>query len=171
MLVLYFFRKDPKNSSYGEPHMTNIQQASKDWKMILVSMAFLALSFFLIQTPKTFAADICKEGLKELQGSQGVIQSKGGIWGYLEKSSALRDKSILGLQIDGKLQRLIVSFESLCEEGKTPTPKLHGLILGLIGDARMMFNKDADRHPKEKLLEQLTGLNKNIDELLAQLPD
>ena len=55
-------------------------------------MIFLALSFFLIQTPKSFAADICKEGLKELHGSQGVIQAKGGIWGYLEQSSALKDK-------------------------------------------------------------------------------
>ena len=133
-------------------------------------MIFLALSFFLIQTPKSFAADICKEGLKELHGSQGVIQAKGGIWGYLEQSSALKDKSILGLQIDGKLQRLIVSFESLCEEGKTPSPKLHGLILGLIGDARMMFNRDADRQPKDKVLEKLNNLNENINKLLAQPP-
>jgi hypothetical protein len=150
--------------------MTKIQNAPKNWKRNSVFMIFLASSFFLIQTPKSFAADICKEGLKELHGSQGVIQAKGGIWGYLEKSSALRDNSLLGLQIDGKLQRLIVSFESLCEEGKTPTPKLHGLILGLIGDARMVFNRDADRQPKDKVLEKLNNLNKNIDELLAQLP-
>ena len=105
-----------------------------------------------------------------MQKSQEVIQDKGGIWGYLEQSSNLKDQSILGLQIDGKLQRLIVSFESLCEEGKTPTPKLHGLILNLIGDARVIFNKDADRQPKDKVLENLNGLKKNIDELLAQLP-
>ena len=150
--------------------MNKIQYAPKNWKTSSVFMTFLTLSFFLIQTPKSFAADICNEGLKELRGSQGVIQTKGGIWGYLEQSSALKDKSILGLQIDGKLQRLIVSFEILCEEGKTPTPKLHGLILGLIGETRMMFNRDADRQPKDKVLEKLNNLNKNIDELLAQLP-
>ena len=150
--------------------MTKIQYAPRNLKISSVFMTFLALSFFLVQTPKIFAADICNEGLKELRGSQGVIQDKGGIWGYLEQSSALKDKSILGLQIDGKLQRLIVSFESLCEEGKTPTPKLHGLILNLIGDARVIFNKDADRQPKDKVLENLNGLKKNIDELLAQLP-
>ena len=133
-------------------------------------MIFLTLCFFLIHTPKSFAADICNEGLKELHGSQGVIQAKGGIWGYLEQSSALKDKSILGLQIDGKLQRLIVLFEGLCEEGKTPTPKLHSLILGLIGDTRMTFNRDADRQPKDKVLEKLNNLKKNIDALLAQLP-
>ena len=136
-----------------------------------VAIVFFILGLFLIQTPKTYAADICIDGLIELQGGQGVIQDKGGIWGYLEKSSNLKDNSILGLQIDGKLQRLIASFESLCEEGKTPTPKLHGLILNLLGDVRMTFNRDADRQPKEKVLAKLNELNKNIDELLAQLPN
>jgi hypothetical protein len=150
--------------------MNKSQHAAKNRKTSSVFMIFLALSFFLSQTPKVFAADICIEGLKELHGSQGVIQTKGGIWGYLEQSSALKDKSTLGLQIDSKLQRLIVSFEGLCEEGKIPTPKLHGLILGLIGDTRVIFNRDADRQPKEKVLEKLNNLKKKIDKLLAQLP-
>ena len=142
--------------------MNKSKHAPKNQKSSTFFLVYLVSSFFLIQTPKSFAAEICNEGLKELHGSQGVIQTKGGIWGYLEKSSALKDKSILGLQIDGKLQRLIVSFESLCEEGKTPTPKLHGLISGLIGDTRMMFNRDADRQPKDKVLEKLNNLNKNL---------
>jgi len=146
--------------------MTTTQYTPK----VLFAVFVISLGVFLIQTPKTFAADICTDGLKELQGSQGVIQAKGGVWGYLEKSSNLRDKSVLGLQIDGKLQRLIVAFESLCEEGNTPTPKLHGLILNLLGDARVLFNSDADRQPKDKVLEKLNELSKNIDELLAQLP-
>lgn len=167
---LLFSIKTPRTQATGSLHMTTIQYASNNWKFFPVFIVFLTLSFFLLQTPKTFAADICKEGLQELQGSQEVIQGKGGLWGYLEQSSALKDQSILGLQIDGKLQRLIVSFESLCEEGKTPTPKLFNLILNLIGDARVFFNKGADRQPKEKVLEKLKGLNKNIDDLLAQLP-
>ena len=150
--------------------MNKNQHAPKNQKISTYFLVFLALIFFLIQTPRIFAADICNEGLKELHGSQGVIQTKGGIWGYLEKSSGLKDKSILGLQIDGKLQRLIVSFEGLCEEGKTPTPKLHGLILGLIGDTRVIFNRDADRQPKEKVLEKLNTLKNKIDKLLTQLP-
>jgi hypothetical protein len=151
--------------------MNITQFKNKYCRNISIFIAFLLSGLFLIQTPKTYAADICIDGLIDLQGSQGVIQDKGGIWGYLEKSSNLRDNSILGLQIDGKLQRLIVSFESLCEEGKTPTPKLHGLISSLLGDARMIFNRDADRQPKEKVLEKLNGLNKNIEELLSQLPN
>ncbi len=122
----------------------------------------------LIQTPKTYAADICKEGLKDLQKSQGVIQDKGGIWGYLEKSSNLKDNSILGLQIDSKLQRLVFFFETLCEEGKIPTPRLYNLILNLMGDARVIFNIEADQRPKEKVLENLQSLNEKIEQLLAQ---
>ncbi len=151
--------------------MTRNLYAPKDRKSSSVSIFFFSLVLFLAHSPGTFAASICKEGLKDLQGSQEVIQGKGGLWGYLEKSSSLKDQSILGLQIDGKLQRLIVTFETLCEEGKTPTPKLHGLILGLIGDARMIFNRAADRQPKEKVLEKLNGLSKNIDDLQAQLPN
>jgi hypothetical protein len=150
--------------------MISAQYKTKYCRKTSIFIIFLISGFFLIQIPKTYAADICIEGVKDLQGSQGIIQDKGGIWGYLEKSSSLRDQSILGLQIDGKLQRLIVSFENLCEEGKTPTPKLHSLILNLLGDARMIFNSDADRQPKEKVLEKLNGLNKSIEELLAQLP-
>ena len=149
--------------------MITTQYSTKDRRKFSVLIIFLTLGLFLIQTPKTYAADICKEGLKDLQNSQGKIQDKGGIWGYLEKSSHLKNDSILGLQIDGKLQRLVVSFETLCDEGKTPTPKLYNLILNLMGDARMVFNRDANGQPKEKVLENLQGLNKKIGELLAQI--
>ena len=150
--------------------MITAQYSAKDRKKKLVLTIFLTLGLFFVQTPKTYAADICKEGFKELQDRLGVIQDKGGIWGYLEKSSNLKNDSMIGLQIDGKLQRLVVSFETLCSEGKTPTPKLYNLILNLIGDTRVLFNKDADRQPKEKVLENLQGLNKKIEALLAQLP-
>ena len=124
----------------------------------------------LIPGKTTFAADICTDGLKELQGSQGVIQDKGGIWGYLEQSKSLSSESLLGLQIDGKLQRLISTFENLCSEGKIPTGSLHAQILSLIGDARMIFNKSGDRRKKEQLMETLNNLHKKINDLLAKLP-
>ena len=131
----------------------------------------LALYTWVLTSGNTaFAADICTDGLKELQGSQGTIQDKGGIWGYLEQTQSLRSESLLGLQIDGKLQRLISTFEGLCSEGKTPTGSLHSQILGLLGDARMVFNRSGDRRKKEQLLETLNNLKKNIDELLAKLP-
>lgn len=124
----------------------------------------------LINGSNGFAANICTDGLKELNGSQGVIQDKGGIWGYLEKSRSLRSESLIGLQIDGKLQRLISIFENLCGEGKIPTAKLHSQILSLLGETRMVFNRDGDRRKKEQFMKILKELNKKIDKLLAKLP-
>ena len=135
---------------------------------ILIVLALYTLP--LTSGSSALAADICTDGLKELQSSQGTIQDKGGIWGYLEKTQSLRSKSLLGLQIDGKLQRLISIFENLCSEGKTPTGSLHSQILGLLGDTRMVFNRSGDRRKKEQLLETLNKLKNNIEKLLAKLP-
>ena len=139
----------------------------KGLKNLLVSALYTLL---LTSGNNALAADICTDGLKELQGSQGIIQDKGGIWGYLEQSSSLRSESLLGLQIDGKLQRLISTFENLCSEGKTPTGNLHSQILGLLGDARLIFNRSGDRRNKEQLLEKLNNLKNKIEKLLAKLP-
>ena len=140
---------------------------SKGLKNLLV----LALYILLLSCGnKAIAADICTDGLKELQGSQGIIQDKGGIWGYLEQTSSLRSESLLGLQIDGKLQRLISTFENLCSEGKTPTGNLHSQILGLLGDARLVFNRSGDTTNKKQLLEKLNNLKNKIEKLLAKLP-
>ena len=137
----------------------------------LTNLLALALYTWVLTSGSTaFAADICTDGLKELQSSQGTIQDKGGIWGYLEQAQSLRSESLLGLQIDGKLQRLISTFENLCSEGKTPTGNLHSQILGLLGDARMVFNRSGDRRKKEPFLKTLNELKKNIEELLAKLP-
>ncbi len=135
------------------------------------SLIFVALFLMtLINGSNSFAANICTDGLKELNSSQGVIQDKGGVWGYLEKSQSLRSESLIGLQMDGKLQRLISIFEELCSEGKIPTASLHSQILSLLGDARMIFNRDGDRRKKEPFMKKLKELNKKIDQLLAKLP-
>jgi hypothetical protein len=140
---------------------------SKGLKNLLVLALYILL---LSWGNKALAADICTDGLKELQGSQGIIQDKGGIWGYLEQTSTLRSDSLLGLQIDGKIQRLISTFENLCSEGKTPTGNLHSQILGFLGDARLVFNRSGDRRNKEQLLEMLNNLKNNIEKLLEKLP-
>ena len=139
----------------------------KKCKSLLLVALFLMT---LINGSKCFAADICTDGLQELHSSQGVIQDKGGIWGYLEKSQSLRSESLTGLQMDGKLQRLISIFEDLCSEGKIPTASLHSQILSLLGDTRMIFYRDGDSRKKEPFMKKLKELNKKIDKLLAKLP-
>jgi len=127
-------------------------------------------SFFSINGLTTAsAAEICEEGKRDLIGSFEVIQGKGGLWGFMEKSPGLKDKSVLGLQADGKIRRTVSIFEEMCEDGKTPTPALYNEILDLIGDGRMVFNLKPDRTPPKLILERITAVNKKATALLAKL--
>lgn len=110
----------------------------------------------------------CHNASIDLHGSVDVVMGRGGLWGYMEKSG-LREKSMLGLQIDGKLQRLVVIFETLCEEGKSPGKSLHEQILSLIGDARMVFNLSPEKISVKKISTTLNGLSQKIDALLGKM--
>ncbi|NIQ00113.1 MAG: hypothetical protein GWO19_06165, partial [Nitrospinaceae bacterium] len=57
-------------------------------------------------------------------GDLDVIQAQGGIWGYMESNTALRDRSVMGLQIDSKMRRAIVLFKRECDEGNPPKPEV-----------------------------------------------
>jgi hypothetical protein len=128
------------------------------------------ISLFSIHIPATVsAAELCKEGKKDLIGSYDVINSKGGLWGVMEKTAGLQDKSVLGLQTDGKMRRTISIFEEMCEDGKTPTVELYDEIRSLIGDGRMVFNMNPDRTPPKKILAKITEVNDKAAALLKKL--
>ncbi len=130
----------------------------------LVSVYFLAFG-----GSAAFAADRCVQGGKELVGSFDVIQTKGGLWGFMEKTPGLKEKSVLGLQTDGKMRRTITIFEDMCENGKKPGPELFHEIQSLIGDGRMIFNMNPDRTPPKKILERVQAINEKATALLAKL--
>ena len=128
------------------------------------------VSFFSINGLETAsAADICDEGKKDLIGSFDVIQEKGGLWGFMEKTSGLKEKSVLGLQTDGKIRRTVSIFEEMCEDGKNPSPALYNEILDLIGDGRMVFNMKPGKTPPKVILERVTAVNEKATALLAKL--
>lgn len=127
-------------------------------------------ALFSIHGPTTAsAAELCKEGKKDLTGSYDVIHARGGFWGLMEKTAGLQDKSVLGLQTDGKLRRTISIFEEMCEDGKNPTPALYDEIMGLIGDGRVVFNMNPDRTPPKKILNKIKALNEKITAMLKKL--
>ena len=130
----------------------------------LVSVLWLSLAAFPVQ-----AAERCVQGGKELSGSFDVIQTKGGLWGFMEKTPGLKDKSVLGLQTDGKMRRTISIFEDMCENGKKPGPELFQEIQSLIGDGRMIFNMNPDRTPPKKIVERVQAVNEKATALLAKL--
>ena len=114
-------------------------------------------------------ANPCGDAAKQLRGGLDVTQGRGGIWGYMEKSSSLKEKSMLGFQVDAKLQRLVFGFETMCEEGKIPSQKTFDAISELIDEARNINNQNPRHSPAEKLLEQIIALNKKLDQTLSSL--
>lgn len=103
-------------------------------------------------------ADDCKKQAKLLQGDYDVIQADGGLWRFMEKSSRLRDDSMLGLQIDGILQRGVTHVASACKEGKPAPAELIKELEGLISQARELNNKSTSRTPAKKLKEMIEAL-------------
>ena len=111
----------------------------------------------------------CENAALHLRGGFEVTQGRGGIWGYMEKAASLKKDSMLGFQIDGKLQRLVVGFETLCENGKTPTQKTFNTISARLDQARDINNQNPNRVPGKKLLEQIIALNGLLDKTISSL--
>ncbi len=135
-----------------------------------VKAIFTFSIFFLISTTGlAAAASICKEGKRNLVGSFEIIQGKGGMWGLMEKVSGLKEKSVIGLQADGKLRRTVGIFEEMCEDGKIPTPALYDEIQDLVSEGRMVFNMNPDRTPPKIILKRITEMNEKAAALLKKL--
>ncbi len=130
---------------------------------------FTFLVLLLLLSPLTVQAQKhpCHGASTDLNASLQVIMGRGGVWTFMDQSSELREKSMLGLQIDGKLSRVTVIFETLCNEGKHPTKALYDDVSGVIGDGRMIYNL-TNSSDKEKL-EALNGLNQKLDAILSKL--
>jgi hypothetical protein len=106
----------------------------------------------------------CKRAGINLRGDLETIMNRGGLWSLMEQTEGLQDKSVLGLQIDGKLARLVGQFETICEEGeKKPTKQLFTSITNLLGEARVVWNP---RSSGEAIVKLLNALNKKLDTLL-----
>jgi hypothetical protein len=141
-----------------------------NWKSISLLTLSLMVTLFSVQIPATVsAAEMCKDGKKDLTGSYDVIHARGGFWGLMEKTAGLQDKSVIGLQTDGKMRRTVSIFEEMCEEGKTPTPALYNDISSLIGDGRLVFNMNPDRTPPKKILKSIQEVNDKAAALLKKL--
>jgi len=141
-----------------------------NWKPTNFFTLALMFASFAIYSPATVsAAEMCKEGKKDLVGSYDVIHSRGGLWGLMEKTAGLKDKSVIGLQADSKMRRTISIFEEMCADGKTPTPALYNEISSLIGDGRMVFNMNPDRTPPKKILTKINEVNAKATALLKKL--
>ena len=140
------------------------------WRHPRFWVFFALFTFFTLSPIQAIGNEMCARGAYELNSSVNSIESKGGLWGYVEKVAELREKSFLGLQADSALKKLVVRFESLCENGKTPTPETFNAIQDMLSRARMIFNTPADRMPADKVISQVTAIKQDAGKLLSTLP-
>ena len=92
--------------------------------------------------------------------------NRGGLWALMEQTEGLQDKSVLGMQSDGKLARMVGQFETMCEEDKKPTKQLFDSITNLLGEARAIWNPKSSG---EAIVKSITSLNKKLDALLSTI--
>jgi len=126
---------------------------------------FLFLMFF----PNLVFADACRDAGRDLRASFEVTQGRGGIWGYMEQAASLRNDSMLGFQVDGKLSRIIVLFETQCSKTQKPSRASFEKIQNILGDARMLFNLKPGRNPAKEIMAKINGLNDSLDKLIKEL--
>ena len=133
----------------------------------------LPMKFFLLLTLSSlvFSATTfpqenhpCKRATIQLRGDLDVIMNRGGLWALMEQTEGLQDKSVLGMQSDGKLARLVGQFETMCEGDKKPAKQLFGRIANLLGNARAIWNPKSSG---EAIVKSITGLNKKLDSLFS----
>lgn len=147
----------------------NVFQDGKSRAIICLRLGFAGLLLSMLFAPKPVLADSCRDATRSLRASFEVTQGRGGIWGYMEQNSSLRGDSMIGFQVDGKLQRIIVIFETQCIKSKQPSKKNYQKIENILGDARMIFNLRPGRDPVKKIMGKINGLNSNLNKLIKEL--
>ena len=144
-------------------------QGRKAHETVCLRIYFAGLLLVILLTPHLVFADACMNASQELRGSFEVTQGRGGIWGYMEKISSLRGDSMTGFQVDGKLSRIIVLFETQCAKTHKPSKVNFEKIDRIISDARMIFNLRPGRNPIKEIKAKIDRLNASLDKLIKEL--
>jgi len=146
----------------------SIQQGGKLFVLkglIILCGILLAPGLGLSQTKS------CGEAGRHLQGNFEIIQTRGGLWGYFERSTALKEQSFLGMQADSKLQRVVVIFKEQCSDPSTPPPDPGVLkkIDDALDAARSINNKSVSRTPPAKIVASVEALIKDLNAIMKIL--
>ena len=133
---------------------------------------FLRLFFFYLTLCTLFFSSVvlaashpCEKASLSLRGDLDAVLNRGGFWSLMEQKG-LKENSMIGMQADGKLARVVAQFETLCKGDKKPKKPLFIAIQNLLGDARVMMNP---RSSSAKIAQSIIKLNKELDTLLAKI--
>ena len=147
----------------------NLLSGCKSPTVICLRTYFTGFIFLVLLTPSLVLADACRNATQDLNSSVEVTQGRGGLWGFMEQSSALRGDSMIGFQVDGKLKRIIVLFEAQCEKLKAPSKESFQKVETLLGDARMIFNLRPGRDSVKSIMTKINGLHSKLNQLIKEL--
>tara|TARA_Y100000758_G_scaffold190613_1_gene135817 strand:- start:293 stop:739 length:447 start_codon:yes stop_codon:yes gene_type:complete len=130
-----------------------------------ILLALLTL-FLMVSGVASAEVHPCENAGIQLRGDLDVVMNRGGLWALMEQTEGLQDTSVIGMQADGKLARVVGNFETMCEEGEKPTKQLFVGINNLLGNARVIWNP---RSSGEAIVKLITDLNKKLDSLLLKM--
>ena len=86
-------------------------------KYIKYHQTFLQF-FLLFFVVSAYAESSCLELVKKLEKERSVIELNDGMWGYFEKSSELRERSVDAIQLDSRINKIFFLLTHLCETEK-----------------------------------------------------
>ena len=148
------------------PSLKNLKSIKIKSLRMKFFLLFILSSFIFSATAFSQENHPCKRDSIQLRGDLDVIMNRGGLWALMEQTEGLQDKSVIGMQADGKLARVVGQFETMCEGEKKPTKKLFAGITNLLGTARVIWNPSSSG---EGIVKLITDLNKKIDPLLLKM--
>ena len=112
----------------------------------------------------------CKAISKDLNDSYNSFVGKGGLWSLMEKSEALKTKSMMGMQADSKLRRAVTIYDDHCvAKPKDSNVELAREIASLLDEGRMITNNKPETTPASKLMKSVEDLLANANKLLAKI--
>jgi hypothetical protein len=128
---------------------------------------FVFLFLNLMISPGS-ASNLCEEKGKQLRGDFERFQGDGGLWAQMERSGSLKDKSALGFQVDNKLMRIVVIFETLCADGsqKETTSKSYERIKLLLEQGKKIHRTHGTNMNPKTFLNDINNLNSELDKLI-----
>ena len=146
--------------------MFNVENLQQLIGINLPKSFFLLLVFLILTLPSTtLAAHPCERASQDLKGDMDVIAGKGGLWALMEQRG-LKDKSVLGIQADGKIARAVIVFSDRCKGENKPGKDLYVNLQNLLGEARTFFNPRSSNQDMTSLIEKL---NKKLDVFLKKM--
>ncbi len=132
----------------------------------ILCMASGIFLFALTSTLPALAAE-CDNTSKQLSGTNEVIrgQGGGGIWGLMQQTEGYKEKAMIGMQIDTKLQLSVTTYETKCQNGESPGKDMADKVESFMDRAREIKNK-TKRGTPDQIIPMMEALNSDLAKFL-----